>query len=81
MGSSVRHIESFEYDDKMLSQEMTFAKYKKFAKENFQNLVRYDFSNIDFLKWIFRHYSFNLPSAIDEYFININAAFLKNITL
>jgi len=74
MGSSVRHIESFEYDDKMLSQEMTFAKYKKFAKENFQNLVRYDFSNIDFLKWIFRHYSFNLPSEIDEYFININAA-------
>ena len=74
MGSSVGQIESYEYDEELLSREMASAKLKNFAKENFQNLVRFDLSRIDFLKWISQHYAYNLPSEIDEYFININVA-------
>ncbi len=74
MGSSVRQIESFEYDKDLLSREMANAKFKNFAKTNFQNLVRFDSSNINFLKWISQHYAYNLPEEINDFFININVA-------
>lgn len=74
MGSTVKQLESFEYDDKYLLNEMNFAKFKNFAKENFQNNVRFNGQRLDFLKWIPQHFAFNLPPEIDEYFISINDA-------
>ena len=74
MTTIVNGAESSWEDESLLSQEVMKAKFKRFAKEKFQDSVKYKTNHLDYIKNISRHYAFNLPDEISEFFISEKTA-------
>ncbi len=57
-----------------LNKELIFAKFKSFSSEKFQDFIYQSLDFEVFLKNSTRHFSLNLPLAINEYFISAEMA-------
>ncbi|NOX17238.1 MAG: hypothetical protein GXO87_03030 [Chlorobi bacterium] len=70
MTTILNGAESSWGDENVLAQEVMIAKFRRFAKEKFQDSVKFKVNQFDFIKNISRHYAFNLPPEIGEFFIS-----------